>query len=197
MSQSVLCTRRQFQNFPWEQACPNSHWVARSSEGVPRSIASDVGGTNFCGLNLMRFFSQYISTTLIFLMVEIILMFVVWWKSSNFQLSLSSSWERGCLLLRSWTVLSISTKPDFIQSLSPSYGPLYKEDTQVCFSGFNLYSLRSWQYCVGARLKFWQRSRVPEKRSSTLGTRGFSRVRREFSVLAEGRHIFDRTRKPR
>ena len=24
---------------------------------------------------------------------------------------------------------------------------------------------------------------------STLGTRGFSRVRREFSVLAEGRHI--------
>ena len=88
MSQSVLCTRRQFQNFPWEQACPNSHWVARSSEGVPRSIASDVGGTNFCGLNLMRFFSQYISTTLIFLMVEIILMFVVCWKSSNFQLSL-------------------------------------------------------------------------------------------------------------
>ena len=26
--------------------------------------------------------------------------------------------------------------------------------------------------------------------SATLGTRGFSRVRREFSVLAEGRHIF-------
>ena len=24
----------------------------------------------------------------------------------------------------------------------------------------------------------------------TLGTRGFSRVRREFSVLAEGRHVF-------
>ena len=32
----------------------------------------------------------------------------------------------------------------------------------------------------------------------TLGTRGFSRVRREFSVLAEGRHIFGRRpRKPR
>ena len=26
---------------------------------------------------------------------------------------------------------------------------------------------------------------------NTLGTRGFSRARREFSVLAEGRHIFD------
>ena len=31
----------------------------------------------------------------------------------------------------------------------------------------------------------------------TLGTRGFSRVRREFSVLAEGRHIFSRRPKPR
>ena len=27
-------------------------------------------------------------------------------------------------------------------------------------------SLRSWRYCVGARLKFWQRSRVPKKWSS-------------------------------
>ena len=32
---------------------------------------------------------------------------------------------------------------------------------------------------------------------STLGTRGFSRVRREFSVLAEGRHIFGRRPRPR
>ena len=31
----------------------------------------------------------------------------------------------------------------------------------------------------------------------TLGTRAFSRVRREFSVLAEGRHIFGRRPKPR
>ena len=31
----------------------------------------------------------------------------------------------------------------------------------------------------------------------TLGIRGFSRVRREFSVLAEGRHIFGRRPKPR
>ena len=31
----------------------------------------------------------------------------------------------------------------------------------------------------------------------TLGTRGFSRVRREFSVLAEGRHVFGRRPKPR
>ena len=33
--------------------------------------------------------------------------------------------------------------------------------------------------------------------SLTLGTRGFSRVRREFSVLAEGRHIFGYRPKPR
>ena len=32
---------------------------------------------------------------------------------------------------------------------------------------------------------------------TTLGTRGFSRVRRKFSVLAEGRHIFGRRPKPR
>ena len=32
--------------------------------------------------------------------------------------------------------------------------------------------------------------------ANTLGTRGFSRVRREFSVLAEGRHIFGRRPKP-
>ena len=31
----------------------------------------------------------------------------------------------------------------------------------------------------------------------TLGTRGFSRVRRKFSVLAEGRHLFGRRPKPR
>ena len=31
----------------------------------------------------------------------------------------------------------------------------------------------------------------------TLGIRGFSRVRREFSVLAEGQHIFGRRPKPR
>ena len=31
----------------------------------------------------------------------------------------------------------------------------------------------------------------------TLGTIGFSRVRGEFSVLAEGRHIFGRRPKPR
>ena len=32
----------------------------------------------------------------------------------------------------------------------------------VVFSSF--LSLRSWRYCVGARLKFWRRSRVPKKR---------------------------------
>ena len=30
-----------------------------------------------------------------------------------------------------------------------------------------------------------------------MGARGFSRVRREFSVLAEGGHIFGRRPKPR
>ena len=33
-----------------------------------------------------------------------------------------------------------------------------------------------------------------ERMTHTLGTRGFSRVRREFSVLAESRHIFGRRR---
>ena len=33
--------------------------------------------------------------------------------------------------------------------------------------------------------------------NATLGTRGFSRVRREVSVLAEGRHVFGRRPKPR
>ena len=32
---------------------------------------------------------------------------------------------------------------------------------------------------------------------ATLDTRGFSRVRRELSLLAEGRHIFYRRPKPR
>ena len=36
-----------------------------------------------------------------------------------------------------------------------------------------------------------------EDRESTLGTRGFSRARREFSVLAEGRHMFGRRPKSR
>ena len=36
-----------------------------------------------------------------------------------------------------------------------------------------------------------------ERMTHTLGTRGFSRVRREFSVLNEGRHIFGRRPKPR
>ena len=33
--------------------------------------------------------------------------------------------------------------------------------------------------------------------SITLGTRGFSRVQREFFVWAEGRHIFGRRPRPR
>ena len=42
-----------------------------------------------------------------------------------------------------------------------------------------------------------QTNRYCCQKNLTLGTRGFSRVRREFSVLAEGRHIFGRRPKPR
>ena len=35
------------------------------------------------------------------------------------------------------------------------------------------------------------------KETRTLGTRGYSRLGREFSVLAEGRHIFGRRPEPR
>ena len=36
-------------------------------------------------------------------------------------------------------------------------------------------SLRSWRYCVGARLKFWRRSRVPKKGSKDEAVeRGFA-----------------------
>ena len=47
-----------------------------------------------------------------------------------------------------------------------------------------LRSLRSWRYCVGARLKFWRRSRVPKKgnRDEAVGIGGwyFSRLRRSW-----------------
>ena len=35
------------------------------------------------------------------------------------------------------------------------------------------------------------------RKTRTLGTTGFSRLQREFSVLAEGQHIFGRRPKPR
>ena len=35
-----------------------------------------------------------------------------------------------------------------------------------CRSWQEKYSLRSWRYCVGARLKFWRRRRVPKKGSN-------------------------------
>ena len=43
---------------------------------------------------------------------------------------------------------------------------------------------------------FFLRNSVTFLASTTLGTRGFSRVRREVSVLAEGRHVFGRRPKP-
>ena len=39
---------------------------------------------------------------------------------------------------------------------------------RILFSIPSRASLRSWRYCVGARLKFWRRSRVPQK---GVGTR--------------------------
>ena len=60
------------------------------------------------------------------------------------------------------------------------------------------------QNIPGFQIPQAKRFRIPEWRfrymgwvSATLGTRGFSRVRREFSVLVEGRHIFGRRPKPR
>ena len=44
-----------------------------------------------------------------------------------------------------------------------------KKETKQRIYGFFIFkeydSLRSWRYCVGARLKFWRRSRVPKKGS--------------------------------
>ena len=36
-------------------------------------------------------------------------------------------------------------------------------------------SLRSWRYCVGVRLKFWRRSRVPKKGSRDEAVETISR----------------------
>ena len=45
--------------------------------------------------------------------------------------------------------------------------PFVKADTLAVLDGYSvtMTSLRSWRYCVGARLKFWRRSRVPKKGS--------------------------------
>ena len=45
-----------------------------------------------------------------------------------------------------------------------------------------LYSLRSWRYCVGARLKFWRRSRVPKKASRDEAVDG-SAVKSQSTIL--------------
>ena len=46
-------------------------------------------------------------------------------------------------------------------------------------------SLRSWRYCVGARLKFWRRSRVPKKRSrdEAVAARDGSAVKSYSTIL--------------
>ena len=42
-------------------------------------------------------------------------------------------------------------------------------------------SLRSWRYCVGARLKFWRRSRVPKKGTGDDYSTILQRLRRQIS----------------
>ena len=42
-------------------------------------------------------------------------------------------------------------------------------------------SLLSWRYCVGARLKFWRRSRVPKKGSRDDYSTILQRLRRQIS----------------
>ena len=42
------------------------------------------------------------------------------------------------------------------------------------------YSLRSWRYCLGARLKFWRRSRLPKKGSRDEAV--LQRLRRQISL---------------
>ena len=67
-------------------------------------------------------------------------------------------------------------------------------------NSFDLYCNVTIRGSVAERLERWtKRPRVQFSLwpLATLGTRGFSRVRREFSVLAEGRHISGRRPKPR
>ena len=45
-------------------------------------------------------------------------------------------------------------------------------------------SLRSWRYCVGARLKFWRRSRVPKKGSTDEAV-----LRTQQTSIYKGCHI--------
>ena len=59
-------------------------------------------------------------------------------------------------------------------------------------------SLRSWRYCVGARLKFWRRSRVPKQGSRDeaveihisrgFATRDGSAVKSHATILQRLRH---------
>ena len=55
-------------------------------------------------------------------------------------------------------------------------------------------SLRSWRYCVGARLKFWRRSRVPNKGSRDEAVeRGFAA--RDRSAVKSHSTILQRLRR--
>ena len=53
-------------------------------------------------------------------------------------------------------------------------------------------SLCSWRYCVGARLKFWRRSRVPKKGSRSI-SRGFAA--RDGSAVKSHSTILQRLRR--
>ena len=58
-------------------------------------------------------------------------------------------------------------------------------DRFLFLSETNQFSISSWNFKSFADF-------TPDLNDATLGARGFSRMRREFSVLAEGRHIFGR-----
>ena len=61
------------------------------------------------------------------------------------------------------------------------------------------YWYEHWLFSATLKLMVWKLGKLKaylRPSLTSLGTRGFSRVRREVSVLAEGRHVFGR-RKPR
>ena len=76
-----------------------------------------------------------------------------------------------------------------IEPSQPCFGnaPAFEDQRLTVFPKTNLRkrrtwilsSLRSWRYCVGARLKFWRRSRVPKKGSNLTI---LQRLRRQISL---------------
>ena len=76
------------------------------------------------------------------------------------------------------TFLSFRDHRSVAQQLLNPFAQLF----QHCWRGH--VSLRSWRYCVGARLKFWRRSRVPKEgsRDEAVEIPYFSRLRRSWRL---------------